>query len=137
MRNIFNKNKKNNQTNQIRFQEARCPRCGGRLELDSNFEVAYCKDCGCQCVIQNTNKKPKDKFDKIISLIDRQQEIIRQDDKEAEDKENKERLIKQQDKENKIKRDKWWSKHWWKVLIFVESIIIALAIYQYLGSHNL
>ena len=28
------------------FVAATCPKCGGRLELDVNFEVAYCADCG-------------------------------------------------------------------------------------------
>ena len=42
--NIFNK--------QPKFFAAKCPNCGGRLELDSDFEVAYCADCGSQCIIK-------------------------------------------------------------------------------------
>lgn len=30
------------------FVAATCPKCGGVLELDSNFEVAYCSNCKTQ-----------------------------------------------------------------------------------------
>lgn len=31
---------------QPKFVAATCPKCGGVLELDANFEVAYCSECG-------------------------------------------------------------------------------------------
>ena len=51
------------------FIAATCPKCGGRLELDVNFEVAYCSDCGTQCIIRNAQKKIKrTPLDKIIEF---------------------------------------------------------------------
>ena len=42
---------------QPKFVAATCPKCGGVLELDASFEVAYCSECGTQCFIQNVKKK--------------------------------------------------------------------------------
>ena len=41
------------------FIAAVCPLCGGNLELDSNFEIARCKECGAESIIRNVNKKKK------------------------------------------------------------------------------
>lgn len=41
------------------FIAAVCLLCGGNLELDSNFEIARCKDCGAESIIRNVNKKKK------------------------------------------------------------------------------
>ena len=42
---------------QPKFVAATCPKCGGVLELDASFEVAYCSECGTQCIIQNVKKR--------------------------------------------------------------------------------
>ena len=47
------------------FIAATCPKCGGVLELDSNFEVAYCSNCKTQCIIKNVKKKTKNHRMKI------------------------------------------------------------------------
>ena len=39
--------------NEIKFIPAICPKCGGRLDLDSTFETAFCMDCGCCVFIKN------------------------------------------------------------------------------------
>ena len=70
-----------------KFTAAVCPRCGGRFELDSNYEIGYCKECGSQVVVQNVNKKYQfDPIDKLTSFIDKQQSLIRQDKAELEKK---------------------------------------------------
>ena len=70
---IFNK--------QPKFVAATCPKCGGVLELDASFEVAYCSECGTQCIIQNFKKKKikRTPLDKVIGFVERQQQIKRQD----------------------------------------------------------
>ena len=36
------------------------------LELDSNYEIGYYKECGCQVVVQNVKKKYiMDSIDKL------------------------------------------------------------------------
>ena len=71
---------------QPKFIAAKCPSCGGRLELDADFEVAYCTDCGTQCIIKHAKKRKKGALDKIFNFVERQQSIYRQDIKERERK---------------------------------------------------
>ena len=126
--NIFNK--------QPKFIAATCPKCGGRLELDADFEVAICADCGFQSIIQNAKKKKirKTPLDKVIGFVERQQSIIRQDAQEKQrieqEKQNKKDEIKHQKKEE---RKLWWQKHWLKVVIISMIIIILSFVANYLG----
>ena len=112
---------------QPKFIAARCPNCGGKLELDSNFEVAYCADCGTQSIIQNVKKKiqRKSSLDKVFDFVERQQNIKRQDKQEEKrlklEKTEKIELKRTQKREA---RKEWWKKNWIKVLIITVVVII-------------
>lgn len=117
------------------FTAAECPRCGGRLELDSNYEIGYCKECGCQVVVQNVKKKYiMDPFDKLTSFIDKQQNLMRQDKMQYERKLELEKQQKLMIKEKRrFERNLWWSKHYKKVIIISVIVIILSYILKYLG----
>ena len=117
------------------FIAAVCPRCGGRLELDNNYEIGYCKECGSQVIIQNVNKKYQfDPIDKITSFIDKQQSLIRQDKIEYE---RKLELQKQQKiilkEKRRLERKLWWSKHYKKVIIVSVIVVVLSYVMKYLG----
>ena len=101
------------------FIAATCPKCGGRLELDVNFEVAYCADCGTQCIIKNAKKKVKrTPLDKIIEFAEKQNNTRRQDLQELERKSLEQKKINDELRAKKLEeRNIWWSKHWLKVTI--------------------
>ena len=117
------------------FIAAVCPRCGGRLELDSNFEIGYCKEYGSQVIIQNVNKKYQfDSIDKLTSFIDKQQSLIRQDKIELERKLELEKQQKLMIKEKRrLERKLWWSKHYKKVIIISVIVVVISYIIKYLG----
>lgn len=117
------------------FTAAECPRCGGRLELDSNFEIGYCKECGSQVIIQNVNKKYQfDPIDKLTSFIDKQQSLIRQDKIENERKLELEKQQKLMFKEKRrLERKLWWSKNYKKVIIISVIVVVLSYIMKYLG----
>ncbi len=55
------------------FVAAVCPLCGDNLELDANFEIARCKDCGAESIIRNVNEKEKkEKFSLLWYRFSRQ-----------------------------------------------------------------
>ena len=118
-----------------KFTAAVCPRCGGRLELDSNYEIGYCKECGSQVVVQNVNKKYQfDPIDKLTSFIDKQQSLIRQDKIEQERKLELERQQKMIFKERRrYERKNWWSKNYIKVIIISVIVIVLAYVIKYLG----
>lgn len=97
----------------VEFIPAVCPRCNCNLEVDSNLEVAYCPTCGLRCIInENLGKKEKQSnFDKVISFVERQQNIKRELQKQEEIKQEK------QNEENKL----FWKKYAW---IFILSFIL-------------
>ena len=113
---VFNK--------QPKFVAATCPKCGGVLELDSNFEVAYCSECGTQCVIQNLKKKKmkKTSLDKVIDFVERQQQIKRQDKIEK----------KQKEEEEQKKAEEWLKKYWWVWVVFFVVLFTFIGIMAYL-----
>lgn len=119
-----------------KFTAAVCPRCGGRLELDSNYEIGYCKECGSQVIVQNVNKKYQfDPIDKLTSFIDKQQSLIRQDKAELEKKAMLEKQQKLMIKEKrKLERKIWWSKHYKKVIIISVIVVVLSYIMKYLGG---
>lgn len=119
------------------FIAATCPKCGGKLELDVNFEVAYCADCGTQCIIKNVKKKVKQTtLDKIIELADKQNHTRRQDAQEAERlRLEREKLRKEEREKKKIERNEWWSKHWLKVVIIGLIVFTISLIYDYMMTH--
>ena len=41
------------------FHAAKCPICNGNLELDTSMEIAFCKDCGAQCIVENLKQNKK------------------------------------------------------------------------------
>ena len=101
------------------FIPAVCPRCECNLEIDSNFEVAYCPTCGLRCIIdEHLGKKQKQSnFDKVISFVERQQNIKRELKKQEEIKYEK------QNQENKL----FWKKYGWIfILSFVTLFIFAI-----------
>ena len=113
---IFNK--------QPKFVAATCPKCGGVLELDASFEVAYCSECGTQCIIQNFKKKKikRTPLDKVIGFVERQQQIKRQD-----------RIEKiQKEEEEQRKAEEWLKKYWWIFIITLLSLFIFIGIMSYL-----
>lgn len=116
------------------FIAATCPKCGGRLELDVNFEVAYCADCGTQCIIKNAQKKIKrTPLDKIIEFAEKQNNTRRQDLQELHRKELEKRKQNDIIRENKRQERRiWWNKHWLKVTIIILIVFIISLIYNYL-----
>lgn len=116
------------------FIAATCPKCGGRLELDVNFEVAYCSDCGTQCIIRNAQKKIKrTPLEKIIEFAEKQNNTRRQDLQELERKSlEKKKLNDELRKKKREERNIWWSKHWLKVTIISLIVFIISLIYNYL-----
>ena len=125
---IFKHNKK------IEFIPAVCPKCGGRLEIDSSFEVAYCKDCGFQVFIKNAKRGERGLFDKVLGAFERQQEFLRQDIQEEKRKEMEYQLRLHNERRLKgEKRSLWWHANWWKLALIGLAVIILSMISSYLG----
>ena len=116
------------------FIAATCPHCGGKLELDVNFEVAYCKDCGTQCIIKNVRKRVKrTPLEKILEFTERQYNINRQDIQENKRMSLEKEKIKNELKEKRRdERNIWWNKHWLKVVIISLIVFVISLIYNYL-----
>lgn len=118
-----------------KFTAAVCPRCGGRLELDSNYEIGYCKECGSQVVVQNVKKNYIfDPIDKLTTFIDKQQSLIRQDKIENQRKlelERQQKLILKE--KRKYERKIWWSNNYIKVIIISVIVIVLAYVIKYLG----
>ena len=75
-----------------------------------------------QIIIENAKRKEKTTFDKVISLVERQQEMKRQDNLEQQRLERKEECkIREEDKKNSR-----WSENGYLILIFGFSIIALL-----------
>lgn len=105
------------------FIACECPKCGGNLELDSEMKLAFCKECGVQCVVADLprrHEKKKTNLETVISFVERQQNLYRQD------KIEKQKLQEIEDKKNA----EWWSKYWWilpTVLVVCFTIIFVMA----------
>lgn len=124
--NIFNKKPE--------FIAATCQKCGGRLELDVNFEVAYCSECGTQSIIRNAKKRVKrTPLDKIIEFTEKQCNVRRQDHQQAIKLEEEKKKEKNKIREKKrLDRKLWWSKHWLKVVIITLIVFVISLVYDYL-----
>ena len=109
---------------QPKFVAATCPKCGGVLELDASFEVAYCSECGTQCFIQNVKKRKikKTPLDKVIGFVERQQQIKRQDRIEK----------KQKEEEEQRKAEEWLKNYWWIFLVVFVALFTFIGIMSYL-----
>lgn len=120
--NIF-KNKK------VDFIPAICPNCKCNLEIDSNFEVAYCTTCGLRCIISDRlNKKQKQtNLDKVISFVERQQNIKREIKRQEEIKQEK------LDEENK----QFWKKYGWLLIVFLIVLFIFIFIIDILENNGM
>ena len=124
--NIFNK--------KVEFIAAVCPKCGGRLELDVNFEVAYCSNCGTQCIIRNAKKRVKrSSLDKILEFAEKQNNVRRHDIQEYQRKKNEKKQLDEELRiQRKEERKQWWSKHWLKITIISLIVFIISLFYNYL-----
>lgn len=109
---------------QPKFVAATCPKCGGVLELDASFEVAYCSECGTQCIIQNVKKKKmkRTSLDKVIGFLERQQQIKRQDRIEK----------KHEEEEEQRKSEEWLKKYWWIFVVLFVVLFTFIGIMSYL-----
>lgn len=109
-----------------KFIPATCPKCSGNLEIDSNFEIAYCLQCGLKCVIDDRiSKKRKLKvttFDKIIRFYERQLTIHRE-----------QRQAKLQEiKEEEQKAAEWSNKYGWVFLVIFIVLMAFVMIMSFL-----
>lgn len=116
MINIFKK--------KVSFVACECPKCGGNLELDSEMKVAFCKSCGVQCLVTDIQRKHEKKtnLETVISFVERQQNLYRQDKIEK---------AKLQEIE-KQKSDEWWSKYWWILPLTLAICFIIIFVMAYL-----
>lgn len=107
----------------VEFIPAFCPNCKCNLEIDSNFEVAYCSFCGLRCIINDRlNKKQKqNNLDKVISFVERQQNIKREIKRQEEIK------LEKQDEENKM----FWKKYGYLLIVFLIMLFIFIFIMAY------
>ena len=89
----------------IKFISATCPKCQGNLELDANLETAFCQYCGAQCIVENARRKEKKQtgLETIISFVERQQDLRRQDKREKQRREEEEERKNREE----LKRT-WW-----------------------------
>lgn len=111
-----------------KFVAAVCPNCGGNLELDSNFKVAICKECGAQCIVQNVKNKKEKKtsLEVVVDFVERQQSLHRADKRE------KERKLEEEQQKN----SEHFKKYWWVyvlILVFLFGLIFTMAILEGLG----
>ena len=114
---------------QVKFVSAICPECKGALELDSNLEVAYCKQCGVSCIINGAQKKTKNQngLESILNFIERQQSIKRQ--------EKNERQKKAEEEENK--RKELIKRYWWVYVLVLAGIFAIVITMSILESNGL
>ena len=85
-----------------KFFIAQCPKCGGPLELNTNYETAHCQNCGMQYIVKNVDKKKKQKrtnFEMVMDFVERERDLKRKDKIEHD----KEKAIQEkQDQKNAI-----------------------------------
>ena len=53
-----------------KFMICECVKCGGPLEMDANFETAYCEKCGRTYVVRNVDKKKRRKRSRFEIVIE-------------------------------------------------------------------
>ena len=83
-----------------KFIIAQCPKCGGPLELDTNYETAHCQDCGMQYIVQNVDKKKKQKktnFEMVMDFVERERDLKRKDKVERD---KQKAIVEKQDQKN-------------------------------------
>ena len=107
------------------FIACECPKCKGNLELDSEMKVAFCQNCGVQCVVTNIQKhheKKKSNLEIVISFVERQQSLLRKDKLEKE----KQRIVEEK------KSSEWWSKYWWILPLILAICFVITFVMAYL-----
>lgn len=85
-----------------KFIIAQCPKCEGALELDTNYETAYCTNCGMHYIVQNVDKKKREKrrnFEMVMEFLERERHLKRKD-KAEKDKEKI--IIEKQNQKNSM-----------------------------------
>ncbi len=85
------------------YTRASCDECGGPLELDMNFETAYCNDCGMQFTIHNLKKKKRQKvssFDRVMDYVEAGRTLKRKD---KLDKRERKEIEKKREDRNSIR----------------------------------
>ncbi len=113
----------------IEFIPAICPNCKCNLEIDSNFEVAYCTTCGLRCIINDKlgKKQKQTNLDKVISFVERQQNIKRELKRQEEIKQEKE------NEENKL----FWKKYGWLLIVFLIILFIFIFIMAIIENNGM
>jgi DNA-directed RNA polymerase subunit RPC12/RpoP len=68
-----------------KFILVECRKCGGPLELDTNYETAHCTICGMQYLVQNVDKKKRIKrtrFEMVMDYVEKERDLKRRDNLE-------------------------------------------------------
>ena len=103
----------------ITFVSAKCPECGGNLELDSNMATAICQNCGAQCIVENKPKKKRATgLETVIGFVERQQTLRRKDKQEKQRK---------KEEEERLERERM-EKTWWIYLLVIGGFFFMLMI---------
>ena len=82
-------------TKEPKFMSCECIKCGAPLELDVNYETAFCEKCRMTYVVRNVDKKKRRKrsnFEMVIDFIERERDLKRKDRIEIQ-KEKKEKEL--------------------------------------------
>ena len=110
------------------FISAKCPECGGALNLHTNLETAVCQKCGMQCIIENTPKRSnsKNNLETILNFVEHQQNIRKQEKQENATKAN----------EQEIKREQFIKKYGLAYALFMFvlfALVIVMTILENIG----
>ncbi len=113
----------------VKFVSAVCPECKGHLELDSKLETAFCQYCGAQCIVKNapSSKQNQGKLETIISFVERQQALKRQD------KQEKQRKIEEEERKQK----EHFKKCWWVYLLGVIALFGYITLMSILENQGI
>lgn len=93
---------------EIKVTKLSCLECNKPLEIDSNFETAFCSNCGAKYVVENIKhrSRKKSKYEITLDFIEKQQNILRKEKIERQ-RQKEEKEI--ESKENEKKKDiPWW-----------------------------
>lgn len=87
-----------------KFMTCECIKCGGPIEMDANYETAYCERCRMTYVVRNVDKKKRRKrsrFEMVMDFIERERDLKRKDKIEFQ-KETKEMELKDKKETNRL-----------------------------------
>ena len=113
----------------VKFVSAICPECKGRLELDSNFERAFCQYCGAQCIVENApkRKQKQSNLETVLDFVERQQNLRRQDEQERQ---------RRKDEEER-KQAEHTKKYLWAYILLLVAIMAFGLIVAILGESGI